>query len=81
MAEVTAVRQVIRAHTAREELEDVCGFVAGTTGGIEDRLFRLGALELLGNNAKSLLPADGAVMAVAGGAIVEHRLSNSTLLT
>ncbi|CAL2062578.1 exported protein of unknown function [Streptomyces murinus] len=63
VAHVRAVRQVVRAQLAREELVQERRLVAGTARGVEDGLVRGGeGGDLLGDDAEGALPGDRLVV-------------------
>ena len=79
VAHVRAVRQVVGAEAAHQQLIDERGFVAGAPGGVEDRL--VGALErveVLRDDVMGVIPADRPVVVIA--LAQDHRVGQPALL-
>ena len=70
VAHIGAVRQVVGAVSAREQLVGECGLVGGAATRVEGGLVgRVKALELGGDHLKGLGPTDRAVVVAAGGLV------------
>ncbi|MCY1413405.1 hypothetical protein D9M71_288350 [compost metagenome] len=79
VAHVRAVREIVGAIGAHEQLVQIRRFIAGTARGIE--LGLIGAFQVqqvLGDQVKGALPADGLV-AITGG-VIDHRVGQATLV-
>ncbi|RMS73711.1 hypothetical protein ALP60_102231 [Pseudomonas savastanoi] len=79
VAHVRAVREVVGAISAHEQLIQVRRFVAGAAGGVELGHVRAGqVLQVLGDQRKRVVPADRLV--TVGFRVIAHRLGQAALI-
>ncbi|MNX82206.1 hypothetical protein D3C86_1139280 [compost metagenome] len=79
MAHVRAVREVVGAIGAHEQLIEVRRFVAGTAGSVELGLIGVRqAVQMLGDQGECVVPADRLV--AIGLGVIAHRLGQAALI-